>query len=119
MENRVNYWELEFTDIYDGIIFRPMKLDPIEFVNLVTMHTAQVNASMDKQKEFISGCLKHIQWTKDGNTWNPLLNANGSARLPELETHPEIGFDVYFEYVKEVISPVFIESKTFRNLMSE
>ena len=73
----------------------------------------------DKAEYFISKCLSMTQWTKDGNSWNPLLNANGSARLPELETHPEIGFDVYFEYVKEVISPVFIESKTFRNLTSE
>lgn len=119
MEDRKNYYDLQFDDIYEGIIFKPEKLNPVEYINLVTMHTAQINADSDKQQEFINKCMRHILWTKDGNVWNPLLNSNGTSRLPELDSHPEIGFDLFLTYVREVISPVFTASKTYRNLTSE
>lgn len=111
------YWETELTDIYDGIIFRFKKLNPIDHINLVTQHTAESN-DYNKLNVFITKCLSFIEWTKDGNVWTPLVDFEGNPRLPELADNPTIGFDVYYEFVKQVITPVFTESKTFRNLIS-
>jgi hypothetical protein len=117
----IPYYEEQLDKIYDGVIFRFKKINPIDYINLVTKHTETTasKSTMKTSADFIGSCLSYIQWTKDGATWTDLVDPNGNSRLPELDEHPTIGFDLYYAFVQKVIAPVFIESKTFQSLMSQ
>ena len=115
-ENKV-YWKIEYTDLCEGVTFRFKKMNTVEHLNLVTKNVEFESLDGDKAEYFISKCLSMTQWTKDGNTWNNLVDAEGNAKLPELETNPSIALDLFYYFKKDVLLPVFTESKTFRSSM--
>ena len=115
-ENKV-YWKIEYTDLCEGVTFRFKKMNTVEHLNLVTKNVEFESLDGDKAEYFISKCLSMTQWTKDGNTWNNLVDAEGNAKLPELETNPSIALDLFYYFKKDVLLPVFTQSKTFRNSM--
>lgn len=115
-ENKV-YWKIEYTDLCDGVTFKFKKMNTIEHLNLVTKNVEFESLDGDKAEYFINKCLSMALWTKDGNTWNNLVDAEGNAKLPELETNPSIALDLFYYFKKDVLLPVFTESKTFRRSM--
>lgn len=115
-ENKV-YWKIEYTDLCEGVTFKFKKMNTIEHLNLVTKNVEFESLDGDKAEYFINKCLSMALWTKDGNTWNNLVDAEGNAKLPELETNPSIALDLFYYFKKDVLLPVFTESKTFRRSM--
>ena len=58
-------------------------------------------------------------WTKDGKTWNNLIDEEGNAKLQELDVNPSIALDLFYYFKREVLLPVFTGSKTYQNSMKE
>lgn len=116
-DKKQSYWTIEYRDLCEGVTFRFKKMNTVEHLNLVTKNVEFESLDGDKAEYFISKCLSMTQWTKDGNTWNNLVDAEGNAKLPELETNPSIALDLFYYFKKDVLLPVFTESKTFRSSM--
>lgn len=110
------YWTVLYEDIYPGIIFKFDKINPIEIISLVTESLEFEKSSLNKKDEFVKKCLLHVKWTKDGNKYFPLVDEEQNPHLPELAQNPTISFDLFFAFRRDVITPVFIESKTYQSL---
>lgn len=117
MEDKKAYWTIEYKDLCDGVTFRFKKMNTVEHLNLVTKNVEFESLDGEKAEYFINKCLSIAMWTKDGTTWNNLVDAEGNAKLPELELNPSIALDLFYYFKKDVLLPVFTESKTFRNSM--
>lgn len=113
------YWNTEYSDICENVIFKIKQINPIELINLVTASVDYENATWDKQQAFVKNALLQVVWTKNGTDWYPLVSEDGTARLPEMQTNPTIGFDLFFAIRRDVILPVFTESKTFQGLTQD
>jgi len=113
------YWTKEYTDLCEGVIFRIKKINPIELINLATAAIDFETATWDRRSVLITNTLRQMQWTKNNETWFPLIEEDGSPRLPELRDQPILGFDVFFAVRRDVLTPVFTESKTFQLLMPD
>ena len=111
------YWEKIYTDIYDGVSFKIKKINPIDHINLAC-YNMNSKTELDNDS-FIKQCVKHCLWSKDGYTWFPVIDDLGNARLPEVEEHPAIIFDLYYNFRQDVLVPVFLESKTFQKVLNE
>ena len=111
------YWKTEYTDLCDGVTFKFKQLNPVEHINLVTKNIEFEKLNGDKAQYFIQRTLENTIWTKDGTTWNPLVDSNGNPRLPELNTKPAIAFDLFCKFKADVLYPVFSESKTFQSFI--
>lgn len=114
-----DFWNTEYTDIADGVIFKFKKPNPVEFINLITKDIDLKTASYAATEEFINKCLSYAIWSKDGTNWNPVLNADGTGRLPEVNDSPEIALDLFYKFKGDILTPVFTESKTFQNFIKE
>lgn len=113
------YWENSYKDLIDGIVFKFRKMNPVEHLNLVTKNVNFEEMDGKDAEYFIQKCLQMTLWTKDGQTWNPLVDDEGNARLPELERNMSVGLDLFYYFKKDVLLPVFFGSKTFQKLTSE
>lgn len=114
-----NYWEKEYKDLCDGVVFKFKKMNTVEHLNLVTKNVDFENLDGGRAEYFIQKCLSLTLWTKDGSTWNKLIDDEGNSKLPELDVNPSIGLDLFYYFKKDVLIPVFLESKTFQNSMKE
>jgi len=117
MEEKQIYYEIEYKDLCDGVTFRFKKMNTVEYLNLVTKNVEFESLDGERAEYFISKCLSMTQWTKDGINWNSLVDAEGNAKLPELDRYPSIALDLFYYFKKDVLLPVFTESKTFQNSM--
>ena len=113
------YWNEEYTDICEGVMFKFKQTNPVDLINLVTDSLDYEKAVSAQKKQFVTQCLQQVMWTKNGANWYPLVDSEGNSRLPELNNNPAIGFDLFFKFRREVINSVFTESKTFQNLTKE
>ncbi len=113
------YWNIEYTDICQDVMFKFKQTNPIDMINLVTDSLDYEKSSPVRKKQFVTQCLQQITWTKNGTEWYPLVDGDGNPRLPELRENPSIGFDLFFKFRTDVINMVFTESKTFQNLTKE
>ena len=114
-----NYWEIEYGDLIPGVKFRFKKMSAVEHINLVTKNIDFSSMGMDKSDAFIQRCLELTSWSKDGEHWNDLINSDGRAKLPELENSMNAALDLFFYFKKDVLMPVFTESKTYQKFISE
>ena len=114
-----DYWNEEFTDICEGVMFKFKQTNPVDLINLVTNSLDYEKATPLQQKQFVTQCLQQITWTKNGTDWFPLVDGEGNPRLPEIKENPSIGFDLFYMFRTKVINNVFTESKTFQNLIKE
>lgn len=112
-----NYWETEYKDLCEGVTFRFRKMNAIEHLNLVTKNVDFENMDGGRAEYFIQKCLENTMWSRDGENWAKLIDSEGNAKLKELDTNPSIGLDLFYYFKKEVLIPVFLESKTFQNSM--
>ena len=110
-----NYWQKEYKDICDGVIFKIKEINPIDMLNLVMANIDPQTRQLKNQKEFLGECMRQFVWTKDGMQWFPLVDEEGRSRLPELDKFPSITLDLMFVFRKDVLMPVFTESKTFQS----
>ena len=113
------YWNEEYTDICEGVMFKFKQTNPIDLINLVTDSLDYEKSSPVVKKQFVTQCLNQVVWTKNGTEWFPLIDVDGNPRLPEMRNNPSVGFDLFFKYRTEVINAVFTESKTFQSLTKE
>lgn len=111
------YWNTEYTDIFPGITFKVKKINPIEIISLVNASIDFEKETFEHKNEFIKRCLLNIVWSKDGSKYFPLIDSENNPHLPELITNPTIAFDVFYVIRKDVIMPVFTESRTYQNLI--
>lgn len=111
------YWEQELTDICEGVMFKFKQTNPIDLINLVTDSIDYEKANNSRKRQFVTQCLQQVIWTKNGTDWFPLVDSDSNPRLPEFKTNPVIGFDLFFRFRRDVINPVFTESKTFQSLI--
>ena len=116
---RENYWEKEYKDLCDGVTFKFKKMNTIEHLNLVTKNVEFERLDGDRAEYFIQKCLRLVIWTKDGVTWNNLVDEEGNSKLPEMNNNASIGLDLLYCFKRDVLMPVFTESKTFQNSMRE
>ena len=119
MEENKLYWEIIHEDICDGVKFKFKKLNTVEHLNLVTKNVDFERLEGEKADYFINKCLQNTMWSKDGTNWVPLIDAEGNAKLPELEKNPSIAFDLFYMFKRDVLAPVFTGSKTFQNFMKD
>jgi len=117
-ENKI-YWETIHEDICDGVKFKFKKLNTVEHLNLVTKNVDFERLDGEKAEFFINKCLQYTLWSKDGNNWTQLIDVEGNAKLPELERNPSIALDLFYMFKRDVLAPVFTESKTFQNFMKD
>lgn len=110
------YWEETFTDLIKGVIFKFKKMNPIDHLNLVTKNVDFERMDGDNAEYFIKKCLQMTIWSKDGVTWNSLVDSEGNSKLPELERKMSVALDLFYYFKKYVLLPVFFESKTFQRL---
>lgn len=111
----MDYTQKEYKDLLDGVIFKVKTINPIDMLNLTMANIDPQTRQLKYQKDFLQECMKQFIWTKDGMQWFPLIDDDGRARLPELDTNPSLMLDLMFEFRKDVLMPVFTESKTFRS----
>lgn len=119
IEERKLYWQEEFKDICEGIVFKFKKMNTVEYLNMVTRNVEFEKLDGEKAEYFIQKCLSLAVWSKDGQTWNALIDSEGNAKLPELDANPSIALDLFYYFKREVLLPVFTGSKTFQNSMKE
>lgn len=118
MENK-QYWEQTYKDVLDGVVFRFKKMTPVEHISLVTKNNEFERLDGKDSQYFIHKCLQNTLWSKDNQTWNPLVDFEGNARLPELESNMAVALDLFYYFKKDVLLPVFTESKTFQRAILE
>lgn len=118
-EEKKLYWQEEFTDICEGVTFRFRKMNTVEHLNMVTRNVEFEQLEGEKAEYFINKCLRMAMWTKDGKTWNNLIDEEGNAKLQELDVNPSIALDLFYYFKREVLLPVFTGSKTYQNSMKE
>ena len=108
------YWEKTWENLVPGVVFKINKLAPLDRLAIVYNRQSITKSGYTSQnvKEFVQNWI----WTRNGGTnWNPVVNQSGTANLPELDTNQSLLFDLANIFQEEVIFPVFIESKAFRN----
>lgn len=116
-----DYTQIRYDDIQEGILFKYKHMTPVEIIGLATRNVSFSSVSFESTdiESMVKLCLDKILWSKDGGTnWTPLIDANGVAKLPELDSNPQIGMDLFYRFRSDVLSPVFIESKTFQSYTS-
>lgn len=116
-----DYTQIRYNDIHEGILFKYKQMTPIEIIGLSTRNVSFSSVTFESTdiESMVKLCLDKILWSKDdGVTWTPLIDSVGNAKLPELNMYPQMGMDLFYRFRKDVLSPVFIESKTFQNSMS-
>ena len=118
-QNEPAYWENTYKDLIDGVVFRFKKMNPIEHLNLVTKNVDFERLDGDNAEYFIKKCLQMTLWTKDNVTWNTLVDSEGNAKLPELERKMSAALDLFYYFKKDVLLPVFFESKTFQKFTTD
>lgn len=111
----MDYTQKEYKDLLDGVVFKVKAINPIDMLNLTMANIDPQTRQLKYQKDFLQECMKQFIWTKDGMQWFPLIDDDGRARLPELDTNPSLMLDLMFEFRKDVLMPVFTESKTFHS----
>ena len=110
------YWKEEITDICEGFMFKIKQTNAIDLINLITDSLDYEKAETERKTQFVKQCLSQFIWSKNGTDWYPLIDEDGNPRLTELRDNPVIGFDLFFKFRRDVINPVFTESKTFQSL---
>ena len=113
------YWTETYTDIYPGITFKIDKINPIKLINLATENIEFDKMSLDRKDSFIKNCLLNVKWTKDESNYFPLIDKDDNPHLAELQSCPEIAFDIMYVMRRDVLLPVFTASKTYQDLTSE
>lgn len=116
-----DYTKIKYDDICEGVLFKYAQMNPVEIIGLTTRNVSFSSLSFKGTdiESMVELCLRKIVWSKDdGKTWTPIIDAEGNAKLPELDKNPQIGLDLFYRFRKDVLTPVFIESKTFQNSMS-
>lgn len=116
-EDKKLYWQEEFKDICEGVTFKFRKMNTVEHLNMVTKNVEFESLDGDRAEFFIKKCLSLAIWSKDGVNWTPVIDGEGNAKLPELDTNPSIALDLFYYFKREVLLPVFTESKTFQDSM--
>lgn len=119
MEEKKNYWEIIYEDIFEGIKFKFKKMNTVEHLSLVTKNVDFERMDGDRADYFINKCLQNTLWSKDGANWTPLVDAEGNAKLKELEENPSIALDLFYSFKRDVLTPVFTGSKTFQNFIQD
>ena len=110
------YYETIYEDLIEGIKFKFKKLNPVEHLGLCTSSQTWEKINGTDYTELYKKIFINILFTKNGTDWIPLVDSEGNARLKEFEENVSIGLDLFFEYKKKVINPVFTESKTIQNI---
>ncbi|MEG1565324.1 MAG: hypothetical protein RR342_01100 [Bacilli bacterium] len=118
-EEKKKYWEIIYDKLCENIKFKFRKMNTVEHLGLVTKNVDFERLDGEKANTFITKCLQNTIWTKDDNTWSPLVDAEGNAKLKELESNPSIALDLFYYFKRDVLAPVFTESKTFQNFIQE
>lgn len=117
-----DYTTVQYDDICEGVIFKYKTMTPVEVIGLATRNISFSGVSFAGSdiESMVKLCLDKVLWSKDGGiTWTALVDSLGNAKLPELNIHPQIGLDLFYRFRRDVLSPVFIESKTFQSSMSQ
>lgn len=112
------YYEKEHKDLVEGFSFKFKKLNPIDHLSLVTQNIDIEKLEGENAKGFILNCMRNVIWRKGESDWGTLTDSEGNCKTVELEDNPSLFLDLYYRYKQEVLLPVFIESKTFQNLIS-
>lgn len=106
-----NYYEKTFS--VKGLKeckFKIDKLNPNEYLTIVFSVT---QTSISKDLKFNDDVnlkmLSKIRFNKSGAEWMPILNNDGSARLPEIDEKPIILIHLLNEFRVRVVEPAFLE----------
>jgi hypothetical protein len=88
----------------------------MEHLSLCTSSQTWEKVNGSDYTTLYNSIFKNILCTKNDKDWFPLVDDLGNCKLQEIEDNISVCLDLYFLYKKEVINPVFTESKTFQNL---
>lgn len=95
---------------FDSIDFKIQKINPNEHLTLVFAVTQTAISKDLNYNDNVNGkMLSKILFTKNGKDWQHIIQDDGAARLPELETSPGILVHLLNEFRKRVVEPVFQE----------
>lgn len=113
------YYETVYDKLIDGVKFKFKKLNPVEHLSLCTGWQTWEKVNGSNYSALINKVLINVIFSKNDTDWFPLVDENGNSRLPEFEDNIWVGMDLFLEYKKKVINPVFTESKTIQNITSQ
>lgn len=90
--------------------FKIDRLNPNEYLTIVfavtqTVVSKDLKFNDDANKKMLS----KIRFNKTGAEWFPIINNDGSARLPELDEKPVILIHLLNKFRELVIEPAFLE----------
>lgn len=95
---------------FDSIDFKIEKINPNEHLTLVFAVTqTAISKDLDYNDNVNEKMLSKIHFTKNGKDWQHIVQQDGAARLPELETSPILLVYLLNEFRKRVVDPVFPE----------
>ena len=90
--------------------FKIDKLNPNEYLTVVFAVTqTAVSKDLKFNDDTHKKMLKMIKFNKTGDEWFPIINMDGSARLPELDEKPTILIYLLNKFRDLVIEPAFTE----------
>ena len=90
--------------------FKIDRLNPNEYLTLVFAVTQTVVSKDLKFNDDVNKkMLSKIRFNKTGEEWFPIINNDGSARLPELDEKPLILIHLLNEFRVRVVEPAFLE----------
>ena len=90
--------------------FKIDRLNPNEYLT-IAFAVAQTAISKDLKfnDDTNQKVLSKIRFNKTGKDWFPILNNDGSARLPEFDEKPIILIHLINEFRVRVVEPAFLE----------
>ena len=90
--------------------FRFKELNPNEHLTLAMEYMKSQKAKdLKYSKKINDEMLRLIEFNKTGEKWFPIVNENGSARLPELSSKPKLLLALLIEFNRVVVEPVFLD----------
>ena len=90
--------------------FKIDKLNPNEYLTMVFSVTqTAVSKDLKFNDDAHQKMLSKIRFNKTGEEWFPIINNDGSARLPELDEKPIILLHLLNEFRVRVVEPAFLE----------
>lgn len=106
-----NYYEQTFKiKGLENCDFKIVRLNPNEYLTIVfalasTAASKDLKFNDDTNKKMLS----KIRFNKTGEEWYPIINNDGSARLPELDEKPFTLIHLLNEFRVRVVEKAFLE----------
>lgn len=104
------FWEVSYNDFMPEVNIKFKKMLSLDVLDL-----ADRNVSGEgNTKQFKLDCLRNVVWSKGGEYF-PLMDEVGNITLEGISNSSVL--DIFYTFRREVLLPVFTESRTYQTLL--